>query len=95
MGLKMHLLFKFLLLSIALAGFSGCASMGFTDDQNKLIETIAFDQHCPKEKIQIMDRLEGGVGITKYNTLVCGKNMKYLRMGTSYFEDGKQPYPTK
>lgn len=83
-----------LLVVLGLA-LSSCSTMGFTDNQNELIQTASFDQKCPAEKISVLERFEGGIGITKYVLEICGKKMKYLRMGTSYFEDGKQPVMSK
>lgn len=79
------------LILLTIVAFSGCASMGFTDDVEKLNETVAFDQKCPLEKVKLENRLGNGVGSTKYQLNACGKEVRYIRMGSSYFEEGKTP----
>lgn len=76
-----------------LFALGACAAMGFTDDTKKLIETAAFDQNCPKEKVSVKARHPAGSGVTKYVMSVCGKQMRYVRLGTSYFEASKAPVP--
>lgn len=74
----------FLTLSIAL-GLSGCASMGFTYDKEKLIETVSFDLNCPKEKIQIDSADDDTFQATgRFSLKACGKQVKYKRLGTLY-----------
>jgi hypothetical protein len=70
---------------------AGCASMGFKYDEGALRKQVAFDTQCPPEKIQVVDALEAGVGVTKFRLNVCGQEQKWNRMGTSYFAEGKGP----
>jgi len=69
----------------------GCASMGFKYDEGALRKQVAFDTQCPQEKIQVVDAMEAGVGVTKFRINVCGQEQKWNRLGTSYFAEGKGP----
>ncbi len=84
---------KALWISILFLGIGACSQFGFTDDTSKLIDTVAFDQNCPKEKVSVKARHPAGSGVTKYVMSVCGKQMRYVRLGTSYFEASKAPVP--
>jgi hypothetical protein len=70
---------------------TGCATMGFKYDEGALKKQVAFDTQCPQEKIQVVDAMEAGIGVTKFRMNVCGQEQKWNRMGTSYFAEGKGP----
>lgn len=77
------------LITAALA-LSGCASMGYTVNRPKLIETASFDHDCPREKVKILSEKDGGAsGTGNYKLNVCGEEKKYKRMGTMYFDAAK------
>ena len=83
-------------MGLAIVGFglvalAGCASMGFKYDEGALRKQVAFDTQCPPEKIQVVDAMEAGIGVTKFRLNVCGQEQKWNRMGTSYFAEGKAP----
>jgi hypothetical protein len=85
---------KFVVLGVVGFGctvITGCASMGFKYDEGALRKQVAFDTQCPAEKIQVVDAMEAGVGVTKFRLNVCGQEQKWNRMGTSYFAEGKGP----
>lgn len=84
---------KILMFAGAALVVGACSTMGFTDNTDKLIDTVAFDQNCPKEKVSMVARHPAGSGVTKYVMSVCGKQMRYVRLGTSYFEASKAPVP--
>jgi|HubBroStandDraft_2_1064218.scaffolds.fasta_scaffold340253_1 hypothetical protein len=79
------------IVGLGCAGLAGCASMGFKYDEGALRKQVAFDTQCPQEKIQVVDAMEAGVGVTKFRLNVCGQEQKWNRMGTSYFAEGKGP----
>lgn len=69
---------------------SGCASMGFTVNRSKLIETAAFDHDCPREQVKILSEHDAGAsGTGNYKLKVCGEEKKYKRLGTAYFDAEK------
>jgi len=85
---------RLVILTVAIFGCAsttGCASMGFKYDEGALRKQVAFDTQCPPEKVQIVDAMEAGVGVTKFRLNVCGQEQKWNRMGTSYFAEGKGP----
>ena len=81
----------FSLVAVACLALTGCASMGFKYDEGALKKQVAFDTQCPQEKIQVVDAMEAGVGVSKFRLNVCGQEQKWNRMGTSYFAEGKGP----
>jgi hypothetical protein len=78
-------------LGLGLGLVAGCASMGFKYDEGALKKQVAFDTQCPKEKIQVVDAMEAGIGVSKFRLNVCGQEQNWNRMGTSYFAEGKGP----
>jgi hypothetical protein len=68
----------------------GCASMGFSVDRDKLINTASFDHNCPAEKIQILSEDDdGSSGTGRYLLKVCDQQKRYKRAGTVYYDAEK------
>lgn len=65
---------------------SACAAMGFRSSDAKLVEQASFDHKCPKEKIRVVNKMEGGVGDASFVVDVCGTERRYKRMGTAYYD---------
>lgn len=70
---------------------SACAAMGFTSSDKKLIKQASFDHNCPEEQVKVLKSMEGGVGQASFVVDVCGTERRYTRMGTGYYEKGKEP----
>lgn len=51
---------------------------------------VSVDTGCPADKI-ILKNLSEQLGNAIYIVDVCGKEMKYRRTGSVFFEDGKGP----
>lgn len=51
---------------------------------------VSVDTSCPIDKI-ILKNLSEQLGNAIYIVDVCGKEMKYRRTGSVFFEDGKGP----
>ena len=80
------------ILSISLTALllGGCASMGFTVNKDKLIDTAAFDHKCPRDKVSIVTVDDDGAqGTGRYTLKVCGAHRQYKRAGTMYFDAEK------
>jgi hypothetical protein len=77
-----------LLVVLALSTLSttGCAAMGFRSSDTKLVEQASFDHKCPKEKIRVVNKMEGGIGDASFVVDVCGTERRYKRMGTAYYD---------
>ena len=76
---------------ILLSFAPACASMGFTSSEKKLIKQASFDHTCPEDKVKVLRSMEGGVGQASFVVDVCGTERDYTRMGTGYYEKGKEP----
>jgi hypothetical protein len=79
-------------LSIATALSSACATMGFTSSRDTLVKTAAFDHDCPPEKIEVVAEQEDGLGAASFKLNVCGVPRIYKRYGTLY-QDASKPMP--
>ena len=60
--------------------FLGCQTM---ENKERLYETAAFDNDCPKAKIKVL-REEYGSDWGKYDLEVCGKILTYQRADETY-----------
>lgn len=68
---------------------SGCSAMGFGSSEDALKKQVSFDHDCPVEKIAVKDSQEGGVGHASFKVAACGQDLRYERMGASYFDSAK------
>jgi hypothetical protein len=68
---------------------TGCATMGFSSDKDQLVKTASFDHDCPREKVKVLAEQEEGIGVASFKLDVCGKEKRYKRMGTSFFDAEK------
>ena len=75
-----------IVLGLATLPPTGCAAMGFTSSDKKLVEQASFDHKCPPEKIRVVDKMEGGVGDASFIVDVCGTERRYKRMGSAYYD---------
>lgn len=75
--------------TFALAAMTGCASMGWSSNQEALKKQVAFDHDCPAEKVQVVESAEIGVGHASFKVDACGQRHRYERMGASYFDTAK------
>ncbi len=79
----------------ALLAASGCAtlgsSIGMSYDEGELKKSVAFETHCPEASVRVREAMEAGVGHSKFLLDVCGKDQRWVRLGTSYFAEGKTP----
>lgn len=73
----------------SLAAVTGCSSMGFTSNPKMLKSQVAFDHDCAADKVNIVDSAELGTGHASFKVEACGKNYRYERLGTSYFDAAK------
>ncbi len=70
---------------IGMAYLTGCASIGATYDEDKLIETASFDLACKKDQIRVVSASDGGwSGTGNFSLVACGKPVKYKRIGLMY-----------
>lgn len=51
---------------------------------------VSLDTGCPIDKIEVKDASEQ-LGNAIYILIVCGKEMKYRRIGTIFYKDGENP----
>jgi electron transfer flavoprotein alpha/beta subunit len=70
-----------------LLGVVGCIALGVS--RGKLIQTASFDHDCPEEKIKVLKEMED-MGTGNYLLDICGKEAKYKRTGSVYY-DAKNP----
>lgn len=77
---------------IVFAGFAitlttaGCLP-GASLDKEKLVQTAAFDHGCPEEKVRLVTEDDDGMAATgRYVLDVCGKEKRYKRAGTMYYD---------
>lgn len=81
-----------IVIALAALAATGCATMGFSYDEDSLKESVAFENpECSAENIEIVRAMEAGTGHSKFVVNVCGEEQRWNRMGTSYFAEGKGP----
>ena len=68
---------------------TGCSGMGFGSSEDALKKQVSFDHECPVEKIDVVAAQEGGVGHASFKVAACGQDLRYERMGASYFDSAK------
>ncbi len=69
----------------------GCVTMPEMYSDDALIRKVSFDTNCPETQIKIIKKREDA-GSGDYVLDACGKEVKYQRTGTVYFQEGKKPY---
>lgn len=89
--MKIRTTSRITLVFACLALVPACAAMGFKSSDKKLIKQASFDHSCPEDKIKVLRSMEGGVGQASFVLDVCGTERQYSRMGTGYYEKGKEP----
>ena len=77
------------LLLLSLFTMTACSGMGFGSSEDALKKQVSFDHECPAEKVNILASQEGGMGHASFKVDACGKNLRYERMGASYFDSAK------
>ena len=85
---EVRAMFKGLSFAVVFA-LTGCSSMGFGSSEDALKKQVSFDHNCPAEKVDVVASQEGGVGHASFKVAACGQDLRYERMGASYFDAAK------
>ena len=78
--------------AVGVATLCGCATFGWTSSVPRLMKQVSFDHStCPADQIALVRSMEGGLGRASFVLDACGEELRYERMGTSYFASGSAP----
>lgn len=69
---------------------AGTAGVVMRANAGTVVQTAAFDSHCPVKDIRVVDRREG-LGRGWYRLDVCGATTRYMRTGTTFHRAGQHP----
>jgi len=82
---------KKIILLFGLVILASCGSVSrtmFGTTEKNLIKTVAIEQNCDKEKIEIKEKIKGLHGAT-YALDACGKRFVYKQVGSVFMEASK------
>ncbi|MGY5848116.1 hypothetical protein ACW6QP_11955 [Salegentibacter sp. HM20] len=82
---------KILFSALATLLLISCGSVNrtmFGTTEKTLIKTVAIEQDCDKENIEIIDSVKGLHGAT-YSLNVCDERMVYKQIGSVFMEESK------
>lgn len=83
---------RHVLLGTLLVFSFGCSSAAITGvRESHIVDKVAFDKDCPKEKVKIQKKHLGS-GTGSYRVSACGKTYRYMHAGTVVYEEGKGPH---
>ncbi|MBI6121180.1 hypothetical protein [Salegentibacter maritimus] len=82
---------KVFLSALTIILFISCGSVNrtlFGTTEKTLVKTVAIEQDCDKENIEVVDSVKGLHGAT-YSLNVCGERMVYKQVGSVFMEESK------